>query len=149
MTAWTLALRDIPRPDYAHTVLMPLDPLDSVDPAAWARRLFDPRDMPRWVVVALAARQALVPLLGIERAPNDAFAIRESTDDEVLISADDRHLDFRCSIAIDEDTRMLRVMTTVRLHGLRGRLSFAPVRLAHPLVMRSLIRATQRSWRRA
>lgn len=148
MTAWTLALRDIPRPDYTHTVIVPLDAHASTDPAAWARRLFDPRDMPRWVAAAIGLRQALVPLLGVARSPRDTFDVREATEDEALISADERHLDFRCAVAIDETTRVLRVTTTVRLHGIRGRLYFAPVRLAHPVVMRALVRSTARSWRR-
>ncbi len=149
MTAWTLALRDIPRPDYAHTIYAPLGLDDRVDPAIWAERLFSMRSMPRWVVAALAVRQALVPLLGIPRAPRDTFAIRETAGDEVLLAADDRHLDFRCAVAVDPATRMLRVTTTVRLHNWRGRLYFLPVRVAHPVVMHSMIRAARRTERRA
>ncbi len=147
MTAWSLALRDIPCPDYVHTVIVPLDEHGSTDPAAWARRLFSLRDMPRWVVAAMAVRQALVPMIGVRRAPRDVFGIREVADDEALVAADDHHLDFRCAVAVDEHTRMLRVTTTVRLHNARGRLYFLPVRLAHPLVMRSMLRSTARSWR--
>jgi hypothetical protein len=146
--SWSLALRDIPRPDFAEVVLVPLEPSGSVDPAAWARRIFSPRDMPRWVLAALAIRQAVVPLLGISRAERDVFAIRETSDDEVLVAADDRHLDFRCAIAVDEPTRLLRVTTTVRLYGWRGRLYFLPVRIAHPIVLRSMIRAAARSFER-
>lgn len=147
MTAWSLALRDIPCPDYVHTVIVPLDEHGSTDPAAWARRLFSLRDMPRWVVVALVVRQAVTPVTELRRAHHDVFGIREVADDEALVAADAAHLDFRCAIAVDEDTRMLRVTTTVRLHNARGRLSFAPLRLAHPLVMRSMLRSTARSWR--
>ncbi len=149
MTAWSLALRDIPSPDYVHTVIVPIDAHGSVDPAAWARRIFSPRDMPRWVLVALSLRQALVPARGIRPAPRDVFGVREVDDDEALIAADDDHLDFRCAVAVDEATRMLRVTTTVRLHGRGGRLSMVPVRLAHPFVMRAMLRAAARSWRRA
>ena len=35
-THWSIALRDIPAPDYADAVIIPLAPGDSVDPAAWA-----------------------------------------------------------------------------------------------------------------
>ena len=41
MTAWSIALRDIPHPDYADATIVALDPTGSVDPAAWARRIFD------------------------------------------------------------------------------------------------------------
>ena len=45
------------------------------------------------------------------------------------------------------NSAMLRVTTTVRLHNTRGRLYFAPVRLAHPIVMRAMLRSAARSWR--
>ena len=89
-----------------------------------------------------------MPLFGIPRAHSDVFAIRETAEDEVLVAADDRHLDFRCAIAVDEPTRLLRVTTTVRLHGWRGRLYFLPVRIAHPIVVRSMIKAAARSFAR-
>jgi hypothetical protein len=144
-TAWSLALRDIPTPDYADAIIVPLPPGAPDDPALWARRLFSLRTMPRWVLAALAARQLLVPLLGIRPAPDDVFAIREHDEDEVLMAADDRHLDFRCAVAVDRAARLLRVTTTVRLHGWRGRAYFLPVRVLHPLVVRAMIRAAGKS----
>lgn len=138
--AWSLALRDIPRPDFADAAIAPLPAGTSDDPEVWAREAFSPAGMPRWVAAALAVRQLLVPLLGIPKAPNDTFAIRERVDDEVLIAADDKHLDFRCAVAVDPAARLLRVTTTVRLHGWRGRVYFAPVRLLHPVVVQAMIR---------
>ena len=142
---WSLALREIPTPDYADAVIVPLPPGTPVDPAEWARRLFSLRTMPRWVVGALAARQVLVPLLGIPRAAEDVFTIREQDEDEVMLGVDDRHLDFRCGVAVDPVGRLLRVTTTVRLHGCRGRLYFSPVRVLHPLVVRAMIRSAGQS----
>ena len=142
---WSLALRDIPLPDYADVIIVPLQPGTPADPALWARRLFSLRAMPRWVVGALALRQALVPLLGIQRATDDVFAVREQDGDEVLLAADDRHLDFRCAVAVDRAARLLLVTTTVRLHGWRGQAYFLPVRVLHPLVVRAMIRSAGRS----
>ena len=144
-TPWSLALRDIPTPDYADAIIVPLPPGTPVDPTLWARRLFSLRTMPRWVVGALAVRQLLVPLLGIRRAADDVFAIHEQREDEVLLGTDDRHLDFRCGVAVNPSARLLRVTTTVRLHGWRGRAYFLPVRLLHPLVLRAMIRSAGRS----
>lgn len=146
---WSIALRDIPAPDYADASIVPIAPGESVDPAAWARRIFSSRYIPFWVKAALGVRQLVVPLIGVSRAPRDVFTIREQGDDEVLIAFDDTHLDFRCGIAVDEDARLLRVTTTVRFHGMRGRLYFWPVRLAHPVVVRSMIRSAARSWHRS
>lgn len=141
MTAWSIALRDSPRPDYADATIVAIGPHGSVDAAAWARRMFDVATMPRWVALALRPRRIAVGLLGMPPAPREGFRIREHGDDEVLLAHDDAHLDFRCAIAIDEPTRVLRVATTVRLHGARGRLSFAPVRLLHPIVVRAMVRS--------
>ncbi len=138
-TPWSLALRDIPHPDFADAAIATLPAGSPTDPAVWAREAFSASGMPRWVAAALAVRQLLVPLLGIPRAPVDTFAIREQAGDEVLIAADDRHLDFRCAIAVDPAARLLRVTTTVRLHGWRGRLYFAPVRILHPVVVQAMI----------
>ena len=142
---WSLALRDIPTPDYADAIIVPLPAGTPTDPAVWAHQLFSLRSMPGWVVGALAARQLLVPLLGIPQAATDVFAIREQQDEEVLLAADDRHLDFRCEVAVDRAARLLRVTTTVRLHGWRGRVYFLPVRVLHPIVVRAMIRAAGRA----
>ena len=136
---WSLALRDIPAPDFADAAIAPLPPGVTADPRVWAETMFRPRSMPTWVAAALAIRQAVVPLLGIRRAPRDTFAIREQVG-EVLMVADDTHLDFRCAVAVDPAARLVRVTTTVRLHGWRGRVYFAPVRLLHPVVVRAMIR---------
>ena len=140
-TSWSLALRDIPTPDYADAIIVPLPPGTPTDPTVWARRLFSLRTMPRWVVGALALRQVLAPLLGIPPAASDVFAIREQSEEEVLLAVDDRHLDFRCAVAVDPVARLLRVTTTVRLHGWRGKAYFLPVRVLHPLVVRAMIRS--------
>ena len=57
----------------------------------------------------------------------------------MLIAADDTHLDFRCAVAVDRSARLVRVTTTVRLHGWRGRVYFAPVRLLHPVVIQAMV----------
>ena len=136
---WSLALRDIPRPDFADAAIAPLPGGAPTDPRVWAEEMFGLRSMPAWVAAALAVRQAVVPLLGIDRAPRDTFAIREQVDDEVLMAADDTHLDFRCAVAVDPVARLVRVTTTVRLHGWRGRVYFAPVRLVHPIVVHAML----------
>lgn len=144
VTPWSLALRDIPHPDFADAAIVTLPEGSPTDPETWAREAFSVAAMPRWVAAALAVRQLLVPLLGIPQAPDDTFAVGERAGDEVLIAADDRHLDFRCGIAVDPAARLLRVTTTVRLHGWRGRLYFVPVRVLHPVVVRAMIRQAGR-----
>jgi hypothetical protein len=100
--------------------------------------------MPVWVRLAMGLRQAFVPLLGLRPAPRETFRVREVVGDEALIAADDAHLDFRCGVGVDHETRLVRVTTAVRLMGRRGRLYFAPVQLAHPVVVMSMLRSTRR-----
>jgi hypothetical protein len=137
---WSLALRDIPEPDFADAAIVPLPAGATTDPRVWAEEMFRLRTMPAWIGAALAVRQAVVPLLGIRRAPRDTFAVRDQVGDEVLIAADDTHLDFRCGVAVDRSAQLVRVTTTVRLHGWRGRVYFAPVRMLHPVVIQAMIR---------
>jgi hypothetical protein len=141
---WSLALRDIPQPDFADAAIVPLPTGATPDARVWAEEMFHVRSMPAWVAAALAVRQAVVPLLGIRRAPKDTFAIRDQVDDEVLMAADDTHLDFRCAVAVDPVARLVRVTTTVRLHGWPGRVYFAPVRLLHPIVVRAMLTKASR-----
>ncbi len=50
---------------------------------------------------------------------------------------DDRHLDFRVSVLVEDG--VLTVATRVRLRNRVGRAYFAPLRLVHPLVVRVMV----------
>ena len=141
---WSLALVDIPAPDYAD-MSIGVPPVGApTDPAVWARSLFSLRTMPGWIKLALVARQVLVPLIGVPRAPKDVFHVRRVEGDEALLSFDDSHLDFRVGVGVDVERNLVRVVTTVRFRNWRGRLYFLPVRLAHPLVVHSMLARSQR-----
>ncbi|MER6579938.1 DUF2867 domain-containing protein [Nonomuraea sp. NPDC001023] len=141
---WSSALDDMPAPDYADVVVGVLPPRATADPRAWAKAVFSVASMPRWIAAALWLRQAVVPLAGIPRAPRDVFQVARVEGEEALIVADDRHLDFRCGVGVDREARLVRVTTTVRLKGRRGRLYFWPVRLVHPIIVRAMLRSAQR-----
>ncbi|MFC8192960.1 DUF2867 domain-containing protein [Cellulomonas sp. NPDC057328] len=144
MTPWSLALRDVPAPDFADAAIVPLPAGAPTDPAIWADAVFSLAAMPRWVLAALAVRQALVPLLRIPAAPRDTFAVDRVVGQEALIAHDDVHLDFRCGVAVDPEARLVRVTTAVRLHGWRGRLYLAVVQPVHPLVVTAMLRRAAR-----
>ena len=141
---WSLALADIPAPDYADMSIGVLPSGASTDAAVWARSIFSIRTLPGWVRAALIVRQALSPLIGVPRAGRDVFAVRSVVDNEALLSVDDRHLDFRVGVGVDLEARLVRVTTAVTLKGWRGRLYFAPVRLAHPIVVHSMLKRAQK-----
>jgi hypothetical protein len=140
----SLALAVIPDPDYAGMSFCVLPAHATADPAAWARNLFSRSSMPRWIVVALALRQLLAPLMGIRRAPKDVFRVLDTVGDEALIAFEDTHLDFAVGVGVSERTNTVRVTTTVRLKNTRGRLYFLPVRVLHPFVMQSLLKRSRR-----
>jgi hypothetical protein len=135
----SLALDSIPVPDYADVIVLPVPAGCPSDPRIWAQTLFSPQSMPPWVTALMGLRQAVVGLVGIDRAPKGVFAVSDVRGEEALISTDDKHLDFRCGVAFDAGARLLRVTTTVRLKGWRGRLYFMPVRVLHPLVVHAMM----------
>jgi hypothetical protein len=141
----SLALRDIPVPDHADVVIVPLPAGAPTDPRVWAEAIFSADGMPGWVRALFAVRQSVVGLIGVDKGPPDVFAVDEVCGDEALIVADERHLDFRAAVGVDVATRTVRVTTTVRLHGWRGRAYFAPVSLFHgPVTMAMLRKAARR-----
>ena len=140
----SLALQEIPVPDFADVAIGVWPPGAPVDPAVWARTLFSPRGAPLWVGAALAIRQLLAPLVGIRRAPEDVFSIARTSGQEALIVTRDTHLDFACAIGVDPDRALVRVTTTVKLHGRTGRIYFAPVRMLHPIVVQAMLAKTRR-----
>lgn len=110
-----------------------------MEPRLWAETIFSVAGVPLWVKWLLGIRQALVPLIGVKPAPKDIFAVANVVGEEALISADDKHLDFRCGVAMDVSGKLLRVTTAVRFKGWRGRLYFLPVRVLHPLVVHAMM----------
>lgn len=141
----SIAFDDIPIPDFADVVVAAFAVGSPDDPATWAREVFSVRSAPWWIKAALALRQLVAPIIGVRRAGRGIFDVDRVIGEEALIVVDDRHLDFRAAVGVDSNTRLVRVTTVVRLHGWRGRVYFAPVRLLHgPVVQAMLRRAIRR-----
>jgi hypothetical protein len=145
----SMAFDDIARPDFADVIIEPIPdslPIEAITPVMWAERVFGFASAPRWVLALLAIRQAVVRLVGIPSGTRGQFGVDRTVGDEALISIDDRHLRFRAAVAVDRQRRLLRVTTAVELVGWRGRIYFAPVSILHPVVIRSMMRRTIRTW---
>jgi len=133
-------------PDWADVVIVPLPDGASGDPRFWAEQIFSVKDSPKLVHALMALRELLVGFIGIERAPSTVFDVDEVVGDEALIVERESHLDFRCGVGVDHEACLLRVTTAVWLHGWRGRLYFAPVRVLHDPVTRAMMhRAVRRA----
>ena len=141
----SLALEQIPDPDFAEMAIGVLPAHATADPAAWARSLASLRGKPAWIIALMGLAQAAARLLGARITRRDLLRVRYVVGDEALLAGDDRHLDLRVGIGVDEARNLVRVVLAVRLKGWRGRIYFWPVRLLYPVVMRSLIRHSQKS----
>ncbi|MBS0519868.1 MAG: DUF2867 domain-containing protein [Proteobacteria bacterium] len=118
------------------------------------------RSTPRWVSLLMSVRNRLVSMVGLKDVgrmrdgtdrPADSyrvgdrlgiFSIFGSSEKEVLLGIDDRHLDVRVSIL-----KMRRdgadsyvVSTAVHIKNLLGRIYMLPVARIHPLVVKASMR---------
>jgi Protein of unknown function (DUF2867) len=125
----------LPGADFVDAYAVRLRPGMPTDPVRWASAVFD--SPPRWAAALLAAREALVGLVGIERAERSVFAVRAHTATEAVVGADARHLDFRGVVTVEPGRVVLT--TVVRRHNLRGRAYFALVRRVHPAVVAAML----------
>lgn len=133
----------LPRVDYSDAYAVLLPPDASTDPRYWARRLFTSR--PGRGRTVLRARDRLMGLFGLkssDHANTTMFPELIRTDREVVLGMDDRHLDFRAGVHVEPtaDGVRLTVGTVVMFHNLFGKLYFLPVRPAHKVIVRSMLR---------
>lgn len=124
------------------------------DPAKLAEMLFG--NSPAWIRALLRLRDRLVAPLGVKttadiRAAGASdgrdrigfFPVLGRSPSEIVLGEDDRHLDFRASILVDDDnparSRRLVVTTAVRCHNLLGRTYLRVIKPFHVLVVRSYL----------
>jgi hypothetical protein len=130
----------IARLDWCDAFEVRLPDGSSRDPAYWRRELFGPV-RPGSRVSLLAIRDQLVRPLGLKSSCSRGaarFPVVAQSPGEVVVGLDDRHLDFRASLAIvpgAQDGAHLLVTTAVQRHNLLGRCYFALVRLPHRLLV--------------
>lgn len=126
----------LPRVDWSDAYAVRRPAGSPADPQVWADAVF--RSAPVWVGALLVVREALVRLVGIDRAGRRAFDPVARTDDEVLLGIDQSHLAFRASV-LCEPERVV-VSTVVNLRNRRGRAYSSIVRRIHPAVVRAMLR---------
>jgi hypothetical protein len=136
----SMALRELPKPDFVDLAAVALPPRATTDPVTWAEALFAAESWPVWMRLAFRLREVLVPLVGIGKGDPAVFKVQATAGDEALIRADEAHLDFRAAVGVDTDQALVRVTTVVKLNGWRGRLYFAPVKLVHPIMVQAMLR---------
>ena len=63
------------------------------------------------------------------------FAVHSATPDEVILGADDRHLDFRVSVLRSVEQDLVAISTWVHPHNLAGRLYLTGVYPFHRIIV--------------
>lgn len=128
----SLALDEIRDPDFADMSIGVLPAHATADPAAWARSLFARHSLPTWFRAFVTVTRA---------AP---FTIREVVDNQALVAFDGQRIDFRAAVAVNEASALVHIVTSVRLKGALGRMPLAPMRIVQYVVIRSLLKRSQR-----
>ncbi len=118
---------------------------------------------PKWVVQMLKLRNRIVSVFGL-KTPNGTqnpeqlleefsgnigeriglFEVFQSTASEMVLGENDKHLDFRLSIhlndPIDNDLQIVTLSTIVVYHNFFGKMYFFIVKPFHVLVVPSMLR---------
>jgi hypothetical protein len=138
----------------------------SGDPDVLARFIF--AHQPSWIGKLTTVRDAIVACFGLKTArqlatlASDAkagrvgiFKIYSTSDTEIVVGEDDKHLDFRVSVLCSggpapDDSRQLTVTTVVHCHNLPGRVYILAIAPFHRIVVKaSLRRAARIGWPQA
>lgn len=107
-------------------------------------------DPPVWFTILLAVRDRVMAPFGVKASHALSagehiafFPVLSRSADEIVLGADDRHLDFRASVLLRTD-RTLVATTVVRCHNLLGRLYLAAILPFHILVVTDALRRLRR-----
>ncbi len=119
---------------------------------------------PKWVGKLFTIRNKIVGLLGLKTAGsiNDRqklldnfkcepgeqlglFKVFSKTNNEIILGEDDKHLNFRVSLFLDQrlnetNKKTLSISTTVEFNNWFGRIYFLPVRPFHKLIVPTMLK---------
>lgn len=146
--AGSLALRDIPIPDYCDVVIVPTGGVEESDPRVWAEAIFAHENTPLGSRGLRALRDEAVRLFDMVPPPQKEFVADEVVGSEALIVDDDDKLAVRIGVALLPGGELLQVTTAVKYKTVRGRLAFAPRRLMHAAAVNTLARRAPTTLRR-
>lgn len=144
----SLALRDIPVPDYCDVVIVPTGGVDESDPRVWAEAIFSHENVPLTRRGVLALRDEAVRLFDMVPPPAKEYVTDEVRGSEALIVDDDENLRIRIGVALLPGGRLLQITTAVQFRSVRGRIAFAPKRLLHAAAVNTLARRAPTTIRR-
>jgi hypothetical protein len=109
------------------------------------------KEPPRWVNALMSVRDGIVGRLGLKTSEHlpagspgtsaGIFPVLLNTPTEVVLGADDKHLDFRIWVHVEPHSGGSRVTasTVVRTHNRFGRLYLATIMPFHRLLSRKML----------
>jgi len=115
------------------------------------------KGQPRWVGGLVALRDTLVAGFGLKTSSAlrddvatdriEFFRVYERHRHEIILGEDDRHLDFRLSVLVEESAscRRLVATTVVTFNHWAGRAYIAAIAPFHRLIVKSTLRRAARS----
>lgn len=117
---------------------------------------------PKWIDTLFAFRNNIVKWFGLKKTDNltnkkqlenftgepderiGLFKVFHKTDHEIVLGEDDKHLDFRVSLYLDENTetnqKQLTISTLVKFNNIFGKLYFMPVLPFHKLIVPTILK---------
>lgn len=110
--------------------------------------------MPKWVMFLMRLRNAIVKLFGLKTdmekdlKPNykpgeniGFIKVFSVTDNEILLGADDKHLDFRVSVFNSEEHQHnIKVTTLVKYNNLFGKVYMALIKPFHVVIVKRMVK---------
>jgi hypothetical protein len=110
--------------------------------------------MPKWVMFLMRLRNALVKIFGLKTDMDKDFKpqykpgesigfikVFSVQDNEVLIGADDKHLDFRVSVFNSKEYQHnIKVTTLVKYNNLFGKVYMALIRPFHIVIVKHMVK---------
>lgn len=145
----SLALRDIPIPDYCDVVIVPTRGVRLSDPAQWAQAIFSHENATLTSRGVKALRDEALRMFDLVPPPTKHKVVSEVVGSEALIVDDTPHLSTRIGVAVEPGGELLRITTAVRYRSIAGRLTFGPRRMMHAAAVHSLAKRAPVTLRRA
>ena len=119
----------------------------SLDAIAAARRVLG--RTPRWIARLMAVRNLLVKPFRLKTAPDETsrigigmFPVISQSAAKVVLGLDDRHLDFRVLVEVEEvgmGRQTVSASTIVKTHNLLGRAYLAIVKPFHRIIVPAML----------
>lgn len=120
---------------------------------------------PKWVEKLMLFRNKVVSVFGLKTSGNDndrqkqldnfkcekgeqlgLFKVFSRTENEVVLGEDDKHLNFRISLFLEQnieepEKKKLIISTTIEFNNWFGKIYFLPVRPFHKLIVPTMLKA--------